>query len=217
MNQIVADKMKREVMVVHNDKIFWDIPKVSKFYPYDEVAFEKNILENFEYMVRAHAEINFSYKQPIGYGMVVNEQNEIFVYMRWGADSNAGDKRLHNKIAIGVWGHIEREDEDCKNPIKDSLIREIEEEINILPENILSINEIGYINSEDDEVSQVHIGVIYALKVHNTNIALLDGELDNGEFVSFDELEKMMNSDEYAMESWSKICFPYVKDFFLKK
>jgi len=39
--------------------------KESKFYYNEEVEFEKNILENFEYMVRGEAEVNFEYKQPI--------------------------------------------------------------------------------------------------------------------------------------------------------
>jgi hypothetical protein len=39
--------------------------KESKFYDNREVNFEKNILGNYEYMVRADAEVNFDYKQPI--------------------------------------------------------------------------------------------------------------------------------------------------------
>jgi len=52
MNQIVKDKMAREIMVVRNDKIFSDIVRESKFYNNDESNFEKKILDNYEYMVR---------------------------------------------------------------------------------------------------------------------------------------------------------------------
>jgi predicted NUDIX family phosphoesterase len=82
MNQIVKDKMKREIMVVANKFLFQNIEKESKFYSNDEVNFEKIILENYEYMVRGEAEINFDYKQPIGYATVINEKKEIFVYKR---------------------------------------------------------------------------------------------------------------------------------------
>jgi len=33
-------------------------------------------------MVRSEAEVNFDYKQPIGYAVVINENKDIFVYKR---------------------------------------------------------------------------------------------------------------------------------------
>jgi predicted NUDIX family phosphoesterase len=57
--------------------------KETKFYLNSEVNFEKNILENYEYMIRWEAEVNFDYKQPIWYWIVLNDENEIFVYKRW--------------------------------------------------------------------------------------------------------------------------------------
>lgn len=212
MSQIVNDKMQREIMVVANKFLFNDIKRESKFYNSKEVNFEEKILENYEYMVRSEAEINFDYKQPISYATVINENNEIFVYKRWWADSNAGDSRLHNKIAFWVWGHIEREDENSENPISDSLIREIEEELNIKPENIKSVKSIWYINNESDEVSKVHIWVAYLVEVKNSSFELLDWEIDNWEFVSLDNLEKMVNSPDYDTENWSKILLEPIKE-----
>jgi predicted NUDIX family phosphoesterase len=142
MNKIVKDKMAREIMVVANKYLFDDIARESRFYSQDEVDFESKILKNYEYMVRWEAEVNFDYKQPIWYATVINEKNEIFVYKRWGANSNAWDSRLHNKIAFWVGGHIEREDEDLDNPLIDSMVREIEEELNIPEKNIKSVKAI---------------------------------------------------------------------------
>lgn len=213
MNQIVKDKMKREIMVVSNKAIFWDMEKESKFYNNDEVSFEKNILENYEYMVRGEAEVNFEYKQPIGYWIVINEDNKIFVYKRWWASSNAWDQRLHNKIAFWVWWHIEKEDEDLKNPISDSLVREIEEELNIKEEDVKSVEAIWYINNESDEVSKVHIWIAYIVKVQTSNFELLDWELDNWEFVTLSTLEWMINSWNYDVEVWSKIVFEPLKKY----
>jgi len=65
MNEIVKDKMKREIMVVANKFLFEGTKRESKFYNNSEVNFEKKILKNFEYMVREKAEVNFDYKQPI--------------------------------------------------------------------------------------------------------------------------------------------------------
>ena len=211
MNQIVKDKMKRKIMVIANKFLFDDINKESKFYNNSEVNFEEKILKNYEYMIRGEAEINFDYKQSITYAAVVNEKKEIFVYKRWWADSNAGESRLHNKIAFWVWWHIEMEDENLENPISDSLVREIEEELNIKPDGIKSIKSIWYINNESDEVSQVHIWIAYLVEVKNSNFELLDWELDNWEFVSLEKLEEMLASWKYNIEPWSTILFEPIK------
>lgn len=216
MNEVVKDKMKREIMVVANKFLFADINRESKFYNQDEIDFENIILKNYEYMVRGQAEVNFDYKQPIWYAVVINKNDEIFVYKRWGADSNAWDSRLHNKIAFWVGGHIEKEDENLENPLEDSMVREIEEELNIKPKDIKSFRAIWYINNETDEVSQVHIWVAYLVKVSNSNFELLDWELDNWEFVNIDVLEKMVYSDDYDTETWSRILFEPIKKI-LKK
>ena len=127
MNTVVTDKMKREILVVSCGKLFENITRETKVYNTQD-DFESIILESYEYMVRWEAEVNFDYKQPIPYAIVLNENNKIFVYKRGGAGSNAGESRLHEKIAIWVGGHIEREDEGSENILKDSLIREVEEE-----------------------------------------------------------------------------------------
>lgn len=213
MKQIIKDKMEREILVVKNELLFANTERATFFYWKDECNFETQILENFEYMKRWIAETNFDYKQPIGYWIVVNEKDEIFVYKRWWANSNAWDSRLHNKIAIWVGGHIEREDEDSAHPIKDSLIREIEEEIDVSEDQIVSIESIGYINNEEDEVNRVHIGAAYIIRVKNVDIALLDWEIAKWEFVSVGEYEKMITSGNYDVENWSKFLLEPLKKY----
>ncbi len=139
MNDVVQDKMKREIMAVQNTFLFADIERKTKVYACDEMDFEAIILKNYEFLVRGPLETNFDYKQPIPYGIVVNNENKIFVYQRGGAGSNAGDARLHNKIAIGVGGHIEREDETSSNLLRDALVREVEEEIGISKKDITEV------------------------------------------------------------------------------
>jgi len=212
MNQVVKDKMKREILVVANEKLFEKFPKETKVYR-SENDFESIILEHCEFMIRWDAEVNFDYKQPIPYAIVLNENNEIFVYKRGWSGSNAGESRLHEKIAIWVGGHIEREDEHSENILKDSLVREIEEELNISPENILEAFPIWYINSEEDEVSKVHLWIAYIAKVKNSQFELLDGELDNGEFVSYKTLMEMCTSWDYDVEAWTQLIAPEVQKY----
>ena len=212
MNQIVKDKMKRQIMVVKNEKIFDTIEKRTWFYENNiSNDIESKILKNYEYMVREKAEVDFDYKQPIPYAVVVDENGYIFVYKRWWENSNAWEKRLYSKISIWVGGHIEKEEENTENPIYETLLREIEEELNIKKENINDIMTIWYINNEEDEVNKVHIWVAYLVKLYNDNFDLLDGEIENWEFMKFEEFEKMANSGEYDVEAWSKILIEPIK------
>lgn len=216
MNQIVQDKMQREIMVVANDKLFANFARETKYYENDEHNFEEVILDNYEYMIRWEAEEHHGFKQPIPYGVVVNQDKKVFVYKRWWSGSNAGESRLHSQIAFGVWWHIEREDEDSENLLKDSLIREVEEEINISSDGINSIDAIGYVNEDDGWVSEVHFWVVYLIQVKNSNFELLDGELENWEFISLDDLQEMIESPDYKVENWSKILFEPLKNILQK-
>lgn len=214
MNEIVKDKMQREIMVVKNSALFADIKRETKFYSNEEVNFEELILENYEFMVRAEAETNFAYKQPIPYAILLDDEDRIFVYKRWWADSNAWDARLHQKIAIWLGGHIEREDEDSENLLLDACLREVEEEVNIPKKYITEIKALWYINDETPVVHQVHIWVCYILKTTTINFALLDGEIDNGEFVAFEKLVEMHESPEYDLENWSATLVEHLRDYF---
>ncbi len=217
VNKIVEDKMKREILVIKNSLLFENTERKTKFYNIWENDFEEIILKNSEYMQRAIAEENREYKQPIAYWIILNEENKIFVYKRWGADSNAWDKRLHNKIAVWVGWHIEKEEENSKNPIKDTLIREVEEEINLSKENIVEIKNIWYINDDWDKVWEVHIWACYVIFVKNFEFKLVDWEIESWEFISISEYEKMIDSGNYKIETWSKILLEPLKKYLKNK
>lgn len=205
--------MLREVMVVANKALFQNTPRDSKLYTSDEADFEKQILENFEFMVRGEAEENRDYKQPIPYSIVINESNEIFVYIRGGANSAAGDKRLHEKLSIWVGGHLEREEEGLENPLKDGLIRELEEEIALKDEHITDIFPVGYINDDRNEVGEVHIGVSYLVRTKNFSPVMEDGELAHGEFMTYETLLNLASSGKYNVETWTELLLPTLKEY----
>ena len=213
MNQIIQDKMKKEVMVVINTALFSNTPRESKVYTSDEADFEKQILENYEFMVRGEAEENRDYKQPIPYSIVLSEKNEVFVYIRGGADSAAGDTRLHEKLSIGVGWHLEREEEGLKNPLKDGLVRELEEEVGLKNENVTDIFPIWYINDDRNDVGEVHIGVSYLVKTKNFSPIMEDGELAEWEFMSYDVLMQLVKSGKYNVETWTELLLPVLKEY----
>lgn len=212
MNQIVKDKMQRQIMVIKNEILFCKNSRREWLLPSDE-NFEELILENFEYMVRWEAEVNFEYKQPIPYGVLVSNDKKVFVYKRWWSTSNAWDSRLHSKISLWVWGHIEVEDKVWENLLKETLIREVEEEVGIKDEDIKDLKVLGYINYDSDEVSKVHFWVCYAILTNKSETALTDGELESWEFLNIEEIWNMIESGEYDVEAWSKIIFEDIKKF----
>jgi len=210
MNKIVKEKMAREIMVVENKKLFQNIERKTWFYD-KNIGLEKIILDNYSYLIRKDAEINLNYKQPIPYAVVLNENLDIFVYKRWWKNSNAWDKRLHNKISIWVGWHIEKDDVKWDNPIYDTLLREIEEELNVKENDIDMIKNIWYINNDTDEVNSVHIWVIYLVYLNNSNFELLDWEISKWEFLKLEDLELMLNSWNYDLEKWSRILLNPIK------
>ena len=212
MNNIVKDKMQREIMVVSNKALFKDIKRETKFYKNKDANFEEIITESYEFMIRGHAEVDTSYKQPITYAVVINKDNNIFVYKRWWKDSNVWDMRFQSFLSFWIGGHIEREDEDSENLLKDALVREIEEELNIPEKDIISLDPIWYINDDSAILHEVHIWIAYIIRVSGNDFALLDWELENGEFVPFEELERMIESPEYELENWSNILFKPLKE-----
>lgn len=213
MNQIVQDKMQRQIMAVRNDILFARIKRETKVYSREEIDFENIIEKNYEFLTRWPLETNFEYKQPIPYGIVLNNQNKVFVYKRWGAWSNAWESRLHNKIAIGVGGHIEREDEASPSLLRDALVREVEEEIGIKESDIAEIFPIWYVNYEEDEVNQVHLWIGYIIKISGWNISMTDGELAKGDFKTIGELKDMISSGDFDVEFWTQMLTPFVEKY----
>lgn len=212
----MSDKMQREIMVIKNDTLFEWIKRETKIYTNDDINFEKKIVDSYEYMVRGKAEEDFDYKQPLPYWVIIDEDNRVFVYKRWWKWSNNGEARLHSKISIWVWGHIEREDEDLNDILRDTLKREIEEEIDISESDIKSVDIIWYINIDDGEVQELHLWLAYLVRVHSTDIRLLDWELDNWEFVTLSTLEAMVASGNYDLEKWSMILLKPLKNILNK-
>lgn len=212
MNEVVQEKMKRLIMVIKNDILFSESERKDGFYDNGD-SLEQAILNNYEYMMRGEAEVNYNYKQPIPYWIVISQDKKIFVYKRWASWSNAWESRLHSKISFWVGGHIEEKDQENENILLDTLKREIEEEIKIISEDIINISLLWYINDDTNDVGKVHFWISYIIEVKNTNTSLEDWELANGEFLDINEIEEMMQSEDYDVETRSKIIYEPLKNF----
>lgn len=176
----------------------------------DDKDFQKVILDNYRYVKRGEAEKDETLKQPIGYSVLVDEDGCIFAYQRAKKDDDYTEKRLQGKWSWGVGGHVDKQDDKAKNPIKESVIRELEEEVDIDGE-IKKMEVLGYINDDKDSVGRVHFGILYMVKVEG-EIEAGDGEITNEGFRTIDQLKEIINDEDFTVEEWSKIALDILED-----
>lgn len=203
-------KEDRKIIVVKKEILFGE-DYFNGFRKGSECDYESRILANLQEMRRGDAEIDSSFKQPIGYAIVFNfETKKVFAYQRSKKDERYGEKRLQGKWSWGVGGHIEPLDTGNENPIKESLRREVlNEEINIFGD-VHSLDVLGYINDDSNEVGKVHFGILYGVKI-NGYATPKDEEMSFGKMLNLNRLEEIC-SDSSDVESWSRIALTPLRE-----
>jgi predicted NUDIX family phosphoesterase len=206
-------KEDQQIIVVQRNDLFRE-NYFEGFQEHNELDYESRIIPFLKIMRRGDAEINPDYKQPIGYMIVVDPLTEkIYAYQRSSKDEHYTEKRLQGKMSWGVGGHIEPADNtEGKNPIRESRLRELSEEIEISG-NLIDIKTLGYINDDSDLVGKVHFGILYLVEINGT-AKPKDKEMFSGNMYSLSELENICNSSEYNVENWSKIALEPLKIYF---
>ena len=154
------------------------------------------IKDNLTSMERDLAETDNSFKQIIPY-LFIEFEDKILTYERTKKQS---ESRLHNKLSIGIGGHINPIDDFMDSDIIiECLKREINEEIDI--ELINDPIFIGIINDDLSEVGKVHLGLVFKAKAKTEKFEILEKDKMIGKWSSSTEIEK----DFDRMESWSQI------------
>lgn len=125
----------------------------------------------------------------------MNEEGSVFGTLRIG-----GDSRLQGKISIGLGGHM-----DGGEDMDTALYRELEEEVGLKIDDIVSAVYRGSIYSEETEVDSVHLGLVYILTTNAVSVECLEKDTLEGRWFTIDELGALRN--EGRMESWSEIVF----------
>lgn len=204
------DKFEKEIMVVDRATLFAD-EYFQGFAPANKINYKKIINDNYQYMKRGWVETRPEFKQPIAYCIIMNRQNKkIFAYQRASQDDYT-EERLRGKWSWGIGGHIDKIDSNGSDPIVNSMLREIDEEIHIDgfdPPEIL-----GYINDDQTEVGQVHFGLLFLLKTDNREIKPKDAEIAWGGFKTYPELEEIVQSPDKPVESWSEFSLQPLRDY----
>jgi predicted NUDIX family phosphoesterase len=166
---------------------------------------EDNIQNNFGVMRRGDAEVNEGFKQPIPYA-VIRRGEQIFLYRRL---SGGGETKLHDKLSVGVGGHMNFDSPKFMESLKTNLERELDEELHIDTDD-LDINIVGFINDDEDEVGRVHICILVVIDVpEGTIVKVKEEDQLEGDFVNLSTLKHKEIYDK--LENWSKIVVDTLK------
>ena len=150
------------------------------------------------FIERRFTEEDSGFKQIIPYTLITHG-NRVLLLKR---TSEQGEARLHNKLSIGVGGHINPVDR-AEDVLLQGCFREIEEEIFI--EEDFEPVPVGYINDESNAVGSVHFGVVFIVRLNSDRVQVKETSMMTGEFMEWKELKKMASSSEYNFESWSSL------------
>lgn len=157
------------------------------------------IAEKHFFIDRATAETSPQYKQVIPY-ILIRYDDSWFLLQR---TQKQTEVRLHDKLSLGIGGHINPETPD----ILDGLRKELDEEVEIGGDYDLTF--VGILNDDTTDVGRVHLGVVYVLDTHERDVHVVETEKMSGRWVPREDLARHRD----AMESWSQIAFDAIDHF----
>ena len=187
-----------QILVVPTQKLF---PQGSwnGLRPIDWVDYQQRIDQHKEFHPRSLMEQDPSYKQIIPY-LVFTYQDTYFMMQR---KAQASEQRLQSKLSLGIGGHIRAEDL-AHNDMSLWAQREFDEEVSY--KGSYTIEPIGLLNDDSNEVGKVHAGLVFLLHGDSDAIAIRS-EHKSGILVDLPTC-----CEQYPlMETWSQIVVDFLK------
>lgn len=188
---------KEKVLVVRRS----DLLSTHTFHGYSSEKIQETleiIREKSFFLERPVAEEDSSYKQIIPYAVLCHE-NAIFTVTRL---STQAEKRLHEKISIGIGGHINPCDQEKGKVIWESgLERELLEEVWI--QDPWERELTGFLNDDTVPVGSVHFGLVYRVQLSSRRMGIREELKMTGNF----RLPEEIAAKYEAMETWSQFAF----------
>ncbi len=189
-------------------------------------VFDAAVREHGFFVEREVAERTPTWKQIIPYSVVCVGE-EILLMRRL---ANGGESRLHDKLSIGVGGHINPEDlaPDAAeerdvipaapaprrgNPILAGTRREIEEEIDV--QGSYEIQQVGLLNDDSNPVGAVHLGLVQVVRVAGS-VKIREEDVLEGRLVPAAELRELLRSGA-NLETWSSILIENLEKLLLSR
>ena len=161
-----------------------------------------------EFMLRTHcflprsqAEQDTKYKQIIPY-VVIRRGGRYFLLRRLKKQTEA---RLHDRLSLGVGGHINPSEESASDPLEAGLMRELAEEVEV--ERIDGLTCAGILNENDGGVSDFHTGLVYLLDT-SAEVRVRETEKMAGSWATLAEIR----SQFARLETWSQVVVTHLLD-----
>jgi predicted NUDIX family phosphoesterase len=142
---------------------------------------------------RPTAESSPEYKQIIPY-VIIRRDDSYFLLRRTRKQTEA---RLHDKLSLGIGGHVNPDTAD----LLEGLRKELEEEVDV--QGDYDIVFAGMLNDDTTEVGRVHVGAVYVLELRSGDVAVRETDKMSGEWVTRADLARYRE----AMETWSQIVY----------
>ncbi len=189
--------MTEQVMVVRREDLAAHITGKQHNLIVDRTDDILSIIESQHFFVdRPLAETSPQFKQIIPY-VVIRHGDSYFLLRRLKTQTEA---RLHDKLSLGIGGHINPDTPTLLGGLK----KELNEEVHVSGPYDLQF--IGILNDESTEVGQVHLGAVYTLAASSHEVTVRETEKMAGEWATAAELVPLRE----RMETWSQIVFDRV-------
>lgn len=190
MEQVLAVKNDDLKSVLTTNQLYRFIDGNEKDELY-ELALSRHL-----FLEREFAETDFSSRQLIPYA-ILRHENSVYVLER---TSKQSEKRLHNKLSIGIGGHINPIDlNGGKDIIENCLNREINEEVII--SGSYTTDFIGIIIDNSTEVSKVHLGIAFEIFLNDPFVEVREYDKMSGNWLELNEIIEQFK----RFETWSQI------------
>lgn len=157
------------------------------------------------FVERRHAEQDSTLKQLIPYTVVAKAERVLLLRR----SKKGGDARLHDKLSIGVGGHINPPDAEHGDVLVAAARREIDEELQV--DGQLKSRPIGLINDDSNPVGSVHVGAIYLGRLAAGDASVRETETLSARWVDLDELEAIAADGASSLETWSRLIAPRLR------
>jgi predicted NUDIX family phosphoesterase len=179
-----------------------------RFRTHEEGAeFLGRLAEHGFFVERARAERTPQWKQPIPYCVIASDERILLLKRR----AKGGEARLHDKLSIGVGGHVnpvDRAEGGEAELLWSAARRELAEELDVRSECDLRL--VGFLNDDSNPVGAVHVGLVFTARtsgaVHIREKDVLEGALVDGE-----ELLALAARGG-NLETWSRILIAHLDE-----
>ncbi|MBW8039591.1 MAG: hypothetical protein FVQ85_06285 [Planctomycetes bacterium] len=155
------------------------------------------------FMPRPQAEVDPSFKQIIPY-VIMSCDGKYLSYVR---GVRAGEKRLVDKMSIGIGGHINPADyeaplfdTDFSQMYNTAVEREVAEEVALEAGHTDHI--VALLNDESNEVGSVHLGIVHYWILDKPEVSRREQMMTQMAFKTIDEMRELRDT----METWSGLC-----------